>query len=375
MSRRRWIATGAAIAIALAIAIGVLATGSGDSQADDAVLVDSDNREKGDPDLGGDRIRVTPKGLWTAVFWVELDDLTAGEQVLAGVNIQLTNCRPSDLTPASTSSCKGTAPYDFTPKIESKLVLAQPGSGGAPQLSGTPMGATRSLECTAKLHHCVPALFGDLEIKSEETGTRYVTLLVRATNPKAKPCRPAAPARCNVLQLTHGQGRLGVARERRPGLEPPKTTNEQERANELRMAKTKAQKQKFREVIYSVKLDKPGPVLLRGELQASFDLDYPTPPLVNKQLILAASPTATTGTTIEPQNGENCEGTCSYVQPGLLPCLTEDDLQSGNKYVNLVGFASRASAFASPKHGVEILNGGFLEARQYAAELAPIACG
>ena len=202
-----------------------------------------------------------------------------------------------------------------------------------------------------------------------------VTLFVKATDPKAKPCKPAKPHDCNVLQLTHGQGRLGVARERRPGLEPSPKSSDDELVDELKLAKTKQQKQAFSKVVYSLKLEKTGPVLIRADLLAEFGLDYPTPPLVNKELILADSPTATTGLTVEPQNGENCQGECHYIQFGLLPCLTQADLDSGRQYLNLVAFASRASAFANPNRGVGIKNGGFLGVRQYDASLAPKACG
>lgn len=371
-SRKALIAT--LIVVAGVAVVLVAALGSGESEADEALVIRSDDQEKGDPELGPQRIRITPDGLWTGVFWVELEDLSVGEEILSGVNFQLTNCRPSDLTPSSDSSCKGTAPYDFTPTIESKLVLAEAGPNGRPKPSGVPIGRSRRLECTAKLHHCVPALFGELAVGEADTGDRFVQVLVRATNPKAKPCKPARPSRCNVLQLSQNEGRLGVARERRPGLVPPPTTSRRELVNELQMAKTKAQKKNFRKVLYSVKLDKPGPVLVKAQFAAEFELDYPTPPLVNKQLILADSPTAVTGSTVEPQNGENCEGECSYLQYGVLPCLTQADLDAGRQYLNLVAFTSRASAFASPKHGVQINDGGFLESRQYDASLAPEAC-
>ncbi len=340
-----------------------------------ALSVYSDNDEKGDPQLGADRIRITPKGLWTPVYSVQLKDLAKGEEIIAGADIQMTNCRPSDLTAASTSSCKGTAPYNLNPQIETRIVLSGAGAGGHPSINGVDLGPGDKLECTIKLHHCVAAQFGKLEIPGSETGDRYVSLFVRATDPQAEPCKPAVPKHCNVLQLTHGQGRLGVARERRPGLEPPETDTTDTLVHSLPLAKTKSQKQSDRRVVYSLKLGAVGPVLIRASLLAEFGLDYPTPPLVNKELILANSPKATTGRTIEPQNGENCQGQCRYIQLGLLPCLTQADLDAGSDYINLVAFSSRASSFASPKNEVKIRNGGFLGARQYSASLAPQACG
>jgi len=342
--------------------------------ADEPLELYSDNHETGDPQLGSDRIRITPKGLWTPIYSIPLKDLSQGEGIIAGVDVQMTNCRPSDLAAASTSSCKGTAPYNLNPKISSRLVLSGKGKGGGPSFAGTTLGAPESFNCTAKLHHCVSALFGKAEVGSDQTGTRYVSLFVRATDPAAKPCKPAIPRKCNVLQLTHGQGRLGVARERNPNLEPAPQVTGKEMVHELPLAKTKQQKQSTRKVVYSLKLDRAGPVLIRARLLAKFGLDYPTPPLVNKELILADSPTATTGTTVEPQNGENCQGLCQYIQLGLLPCLTEDDLVAGLQYLNLVAFASRASAFASPNAKVEIRPNGYLAVRQYDASLAPKAC-
>ncbi len=335
----------------------------------------SDNHEKGDPELGAERIRITPKGMWTPVYWIPVKELNEGEVILSGVNIQLTNCRPSDLTASSDSPCKGTAPYNLNPEIETKIILAKPAADGKkPTLSGPAISPTEKLDCTIKLHHCVPAQYGKLEVGPSETGNRMVTLYVRATDPKAKPCKPAKPKDCNVLQLTHGQGRLGVARERHPNLEPPVSTTERELVDELELAKTKAEKKKFQKVIYSMKLEKTGPVLIRADLLAEFGADYPTPPLVNKQLILADSPTSTEGLTVEPQNGENCQGKCHYIQIGLIPCVTQADLDAGRQYLNLVGFSSRSSAYANPNKGVEIEDGGFLGIRQYDASLAPIAC-
>jgi len=336
--------------------------------------VSSDNQETGDPQLGPNRIRITPKGLWTSIYSVPLKDLIAGEVVLAGVDIQMTNCRPSDLTPDSPSSCRGTAPYDLDPDIDSKLVLSGPGKDGKATVDGQAVGNPKTLRCTAKLHHCVVAQFGQAEVDSGQTGNRFVTLFVRATDPDAKPCRPAVAAKCNVLQLTHGQGRLGVARERRSGLEPPVTGTKREQVDSLPLAKDKSEKQNDAKVVYSLRLDKPGPVLVRASLFAEFGLDYPTPPLVNKSLILADSPTSTEGKTVEPQNGENCEGKCRYTQLGLIPCVTEKDLKAGDRYLNLVVFTSRSSAFADPKDEVKIAPGGFLSIRQYDASLAPKAC-
>ncbi len=339
-----------------------------------ALSIYSDNDEKGDPQLGPDRIRITPQGLWTPVYSVALKDLAQGEEIIAGADIQMTNCRPSDLAAGSTSSCKGTAPYNLNPKIETRLVLSGKGKDGRPSFDGEDLGPGDELTCTIKLHHCVAAQFGKGAVPKSETGDRTVSLFVRATDPKAKPCKPAVPAKCNVLQLTHGQGRLGVARERRPGLEPPVSATGDTLVHSLPLAKTKSQKQSDRKVVYSLKLDKVGPVLIRASLLAEFGLDYPTPPLVNKELILANSPKATTGKTVEPQNGENCQGECHYIELGLLPCLTQADLDAGNGYLNLVAFSSRASAFASPKDEVKIRDGGYLGVRQYDASLAPQAC-
>ena len=339
------------------------------------LTVYSDSDETGDPQLGPNRIRITPKGLWTSVYSVPLKDLISGEVVLAGVDIQMTNCRPSDLAPGSTSSCQGTAPYDLNPVIDSKLVLSGAGKNGKATVNGTVVGSPEKLRCTAKLHHCVTAQFGKAEVGKDQTGNRFLSLFVRATDPDAKPCKPAVAAKCNVLQLTHGQGRLGVARERRPGLEPPAKAVTKEQVRSLPLAKDKAQKQNDTKVVYSIPLDKVGPVLIRAQLLAEFGLDYPTPPLVNKALILADSPTSTNGKTVEPQNGENCEGKCQYTQLGLIPCLTEEDLKAGNKFLNLVVFTSRSSAFADPKDEVKIADGGYLGIRQYDASLAPKACG
>ncbi len=339
-----------------------------------ALSVYSDNDEKGDPQLGPDRIRITPQGLWTPVYSVALKDLAQGEEIIAGADIQMTNCRPSDLAAGSTSSCKGTASYNLNPKIETRLVLSGKGNGGQPSFNGDDLGPGDTLTCTIKLHHCVAAQFGKAEVPKSETGDRTVSLFVRATDPQAKPCKPAVPAKCNVLQLTHGQGRLGVARERRPGLEPPVRATGHTLVHSLPLAKNKSQKQSDRKVVYSLKLDKVGPLLIRASLLAEFGLDYPTPPLVNKELILAGSPKATSGKTVEPQNGENCQGECHYIELGLLPCLTQADLDAGNNYLNLVAFSSRASAFASPKDEVKIRDGGYLGVRQYDASLAPQAC-
>jgi hypothetical protein len=372
--------TGLAAVVAAALA-GCGSGGAGDTTdvaADgDPILplvVYSDNAETGDPELGPNRIRITPRGMWTPIYSVRLKDLIAGESVLAGVNAQMTNCRPSDLTPDSPSSCRGTAPYDLDPLIESKLVLSGPGKAGKPELRGTTIGPLRKLRCTAQLHHCVTAQSGAAEVRKSETGDRFVTLFVRASDPDAKPCRPATPAKCNVLQLTHGEGRLGVARERRRSLAPPAQGTKRERVESLRLAQDKSEKQDEAQVVYSLRLDKPGPVLVRAALLARFALDYPTPPLVNKALILADTPSSTEGKTVEPQNGENCEGRCRYAQLGLIPCLTTADLKGGPKYLNLVVFTSRSSAYASPGDEVEISDGGFLSIRQYDASLAPKAC-
>ena len=374
MTRHRSLALLLAATIAVVVVVAIASSGS-EAEADEALVVRSDNQEKGDLDLGAQRIRITPKGLWTRVFWVELEGLTEGEEILARVNIQLTNCRPSDLTAASTSSCKGTAPYGFSPQIEAKLILAEAGPDGGPLSNGTVIGDPTRLECTKKLHHCVPALFGSLRVGASDTGNRFVALVARATDPKAKRCRPARPPDCNVLQLSHDEGRLGVVRERRPGLEPPMRRTGNELASELRMAKTSVQKKRFSEVVYSIELDRPGALLIKAKLNTAFELDYPVPPLVNKQLVLADSASATTGSTVEPQNGENCQGACTYLQPGVLPCLTAADLDAGRSHLNLVAFSSRGSAFASPKHGVEVRDGGFLEAAQYDASLSPAECG
>jgi hypothetical protein len=199
--------------------------------------------------------------------------------------------------------------------------------------------------------------------------------MVRARDPEATRCKPARPSKCNVLQLSHDEGRMGVVRETRSGLDPKTVTVERERVRALKLAKTKQQKKKFERVLYSIELENPGPVLIEGNLIAKFALDYPTPPLVNKQLILASSPTATNGDTVEPQNGENCHGTCRFLQPGLLPCLKREDLDAGRRYLNLVVFSSRASPYAKPSHRVRITHGGYLSARQYDASLAPEACG
>ncbi len=346
-------------------------TGSTGGSAPELSLY-SDNDEKGDPQLGPDRIRITPQGLWTPVYSVALKDLAQGEEILAGADIQMTNCRPSDLAAGSTSSCKGTAPYNLNPKIETRLVLSGNGKDGRPSIDGEDLGPGDELS----LHGQAPPLRRGAvrQGRGAEVGDR---------RPDRQPVRPrdgpegeavqagGAEAKCNVLQLTHGQGRLGVARERRPGLEPPVSATGDTLVHSLPLAKTKSQKQSDRKVVYSLKLDKVGPVLIRASLLAEFGLDYPTPPLVNKELILADSPKATTGKTVEPQNGENCQGECHYIELGLLPCLTQADLDAGNDYLNLVAFSSRASAFASPKDEVKIRDGGYLGVRQYDASLAP----
>ena len=359
---------------AIAAALALAGCGSDEADTASAVIVRSDNQEKGDRVLGSQRIRVTPKGLWTPVYRVEVEDLKAGERVFAGVEIQVTHCTASDLTKSSSSSCKGTAPYTFNPTVDTKLVLATRGPGGKLEPGGTPMGKTSHRKCTKKLHHCVPVQVGQTAIGSQDTGDHLVVLMVRARNPEAKPCKPARPVRCNVLQLSHDEGRMGVVRESGRGLNPKMFTAERERVRALRLAKTKPQKKSYERVLYSIELDKPGPVLLRGSLIAKFAPAYPTPPLVNKQLILADSPTATSGATVEPQNGENCHGTCRYLQPGLLPCLTQADLDAGNRFLNLVVFSSRAAAYAKPNHRVRITHGGSLAARQYDAALAPKVC-
>ena len=388
MGRVGTVTIGLTLLLTAALAVGC---GSGDSEttsagtstsahgattvavADEPLELYSDNHELGDPELGADRIRITPKGLWTPVYSIPLKQLNEGEGIIAGVDVQMTNCRPSDLAAGSTSSCKGTAPYNLNPRISGRLVL----SGGGydkPSFNGTTLGDEVSFNCTAKLHHCVTALFGKTTVPADQTGDRNVSLFVRATDPQAKPCKPAVPRKCNVLQLTHGQGRLGVARERHPDLYPPVQVTGKEMVRELPLAKTKQQKQSLRKVVYSLELDKAGPVLIKARLLAKFGLDYPTPPLVNKELIIADSPTATTGTTVEPQNGENCQGLCQYLQLGLLPCLTQEDLDAGHKYLNLVTFASRASNFASADAKVRIRPNGYLGVRQYDASLAPKAC-
>jgi hypothetical protein len=384
MNRSQWPGLSAAAAAFLA-AVLIGGCGSGDSGTTstevapdgDPILpltVYSDSDETGDPQLGPNRIRITPKGLWTSVYSVPLKDLITGEVVLAGVDIQMTNCRPSDLAPGSTSSCQGTVSYDLNPEIDAKLVLSGAGKNGKATVNGAVIGAPDKLRCTAKLHHCVTAQFGKADVGKDQTGNRFVTLFVRATDPGAKPCKPAVPAKCNVLQLTHGQGRLGVARERHPDLEPPAKVVTKERVTSLPLAKDKSEKQNDTKVVYSIPLDKVGPVLVRAELLAEFGLDYPTPPLVNKSLILANSPTSTNGKTVEPQNGENCEGKCHYTQLGLIPCVTQEDLDAGNKFLNLVVFTSRSSAFAKPKDEVKVTDGGYLGIRQYDASLAPKAC-
>lgn len=364
------------IALGAVCSLAALAGCGGDeSEADAALIVRSDNLEKGDPALGPERIRITPRGLWTPVFEVELDDLRAGEQILAGVGIQVTNCTASDLTESSDSSCKGTAPYSFNPTVDTKLMLSPRGPGGKLEPGGVQMGPTGHRNCTKKLHHCVPVQLGRAKVGRGETGDSFVVLMVRARDPEATRCEPARPSNCNVLQLSHDEGRMGVVRETRSGLDPKTVTVERERVRALKLAKTKQEKNDFERVLYSIELEDPGPVLIEGNLIAKFALDYPTPPLVNKQLILASSPTATDGGTVEPQNGENCHGTCRFLQPGLLTCLQQEDLDAGRRYLNLVVFSSRASPYAKPSHRVRIAQGGYLAARQYDASLAPDACG
>lgn len=364
-----------AIVVAVVAAALLLALIASEDRASGQLTVRSDNQEKGDPALGSDRIRITPSGLWTKVFWVRLDDLARGEEILSRVNIQLTWCRPSDRTSGSGSSCEGTAPYGFSPTIEWRLVLArEQGSSGSPAGGGTPIGRRQRMVCTAKVHHCVPVAFGELEVGARDQGDRYVVLEVRARDERARPCRPAVPRRCNVLQLSQDEGRLGVVREADSELTPSAKRSSKERVRRLRVAGTTAQKGALARVIYSQEFDRPGPLLVKGRLDASFDTAYPVPPLVSKSLVLADSPTSTEGATIEPQNGENCQGSCSYLQPGVMPCLTEADIEAGRRYVNLVAFSARESAFARTGRRVGIEDGGYLATRQYAAELAPEAC-
>ena len=295
--------------------------------------------------------------------------------MLSRVEFQLTWCRGSDRTAASDSSCRGTPTYSFSPTIDWKLLLAdERGSSGEPRATGEPIGPSHRMVCTAEIHHCVPVAFGDIKIGEGQAGNKFVALVVRARDPQAKPCRPATAANCDVLQLTPAEGRLAVVREQQASLTPTSSRNDKELASQLKVAGSKAEKKSFRKVIYSREFSKPGPILIKGRLDASFDRDLPLPPLVAISLVLADSATATTGSTIEPQNGENCAGGCSYLQPGLLICLTPEDITAGRRYLNLVGFAARESAFSNPSFAVNIEDGGYIETQQYDADLAPEAC-
>lgn len=371
-TRRRLALIGLAAALSLVFVFAFLIDDG--SQASGELIVRSDDQEKGDPALGSERIRITPKGLWTRVFWVKLEGLNRSEVILSRVNIQLTWCRPSDRVASVGSSCAGTAHYDFSPTVEWKLLLARGQSGGEPALSGTPIGRTHRMVCTATIHHCVPVAFGELEVGPSDEGDRYVVLAVRAYNEQARTCRRATPRNCDVLQLSHDEGRLGVVRESGERLTPHLRRNSSERAAQLRVAETGNQKGNYAQVVYSEEFDAPGPVLVKARLDASFDASYPVPPLVAKSLVIADSPDATSGATIEPQNGENCQGRCAYLQPGVVPCISEQDIAAGRRYLNLVAFSSRESAFASPKQRVSINGGGYLATQQYDASLAPEVC-
>lgn len=361
----------------MALALGFSAAACGSDSAPDAgpLEIRTDNSEKGDPQLGPERIRITPDGLWTPIFWVRLDDLEAGQRVGARVNAQLTSCRPSDLAGSSDSSCKGTASYDFPAELEWRLILADQASGGeTPKTNGTELAKPGRLDCTQALHHCVPVAQGEVEITSSDEGDRLVAFVVRATSPTAKPCRPAEPSRCNVLQLTPGQGRLGVLRVSDPSAVPPPASlaTERELAQELELAETDAEKKNRREVVYSLELKQAGPLVIEGLLQAEYDArGQPIPPLVSKELVLASSPNAIDGKPVAPQNGENCSGECEFAQPAVVPCVTQDDLDAGRRYLNFVAFSARESSFAKGSAPVAVRGGGYLRVAQYEASLVP----
>jgi hypothetical protein len=360
------------VAIAVACLLAACGSGSDDSEP---LELRSDNAEKGDPQLGPQRIRITPNGLWTPIFWVKLDDLEEGQRVGARVNAQLTACRPSDLSGGSSSSCKGTAPYDFPAKVDWKLILAESAKGSdMPRTSGRTLGKPGSLDCTQALHHCVPVAQGETEIAAADEGNRFVAFVVRATSPKAKPCDPAKPPKCNVLQLTPGQGRLGVLRVLDPGSvpAPDALATEKELSQELKLAESSSAKKNQREVVYSIEVEKPGPLVIDGLLQASYDAKgQPIPPLVSKELVLATSPNSIEGTPVAPQNGENCAGDCRFAQPAVIPCVTQEDIDAGRRYLNFVAFSARESSFAKNSAPVAVRNGGYLRADQYDASLVP----
>lgn len=380
-----------------ALAAGLTFSGCGGDepgeQGETEVLIETDAGPVGLPALrGGDsesgtqneRVPITSKGVPTAIYAVRLEELEEGVRVGALATVTLTKCAITDYMPNARgfTACEGTKVYRYDPvEVESSFRLV--GGEGAPDLSdaGSAVGESVATNCTTAIHHCTISQEGFLELSSSDLGNdaRWLVLEVTAKSPKAASCG-SDPRACNVLavETQKGTAMYGVRVKGEP-LEskslPADTTPQDEN---LKVLINRGDKDDVRQVVYSVPLSSAsGLGDLKGdqmEVQARLDITekLPQAPDIANYLVLSDKPGSIDGRYLlsdsyDPgktgNNGENCDGTCSFVRPAAIATILACDIAAGRRFINFVADGSRAAA--KPGETVEVGDGGYLKVSQY----------
>lgn len=378
------------------LALLLAAAGCGDEPGEEGrteVLIETDAGPVGLPGLrGGDqasgpqnqRVPITTKGVPTAIYAVKLDDLEAGTRVGAVATVTLTKCEITDYMPNARgyTSCEGTKVYDYDPvSVDSGFRLAEGTS--EPDLSkpGTDVGKQVSTSCTTAIHHCTLAQEGAVELSSSnlDSGAEWLVFTVTAKSPKAASCG-TDPRKCNVLAV-ETQKDTAMYAIRATG-EPPEQDDLPEDTSpdksELDVLVDRGDKNDVRDVVYSVPLSSAADVedLEGDQMEVSGRLEIseklPQAPDIANYLVLSDSPTSIRGRYLlsdsyDPNktgnNGENCDGSCSFERPAAVTQILACDVAAGRRFVNFVADGSRARA----KRGetVTVEDGGYLKVTEY----------
>lgn len=378
--------------------VALLALAAGPAVADPASItakVWSSGGALGDPDLfnaqvGLDnrRIAITPNGKKTNVFAEEIN-VSPGDIIRVRTDQMLTKCHNTDYNPpdGKRSGCEGTHQYAFSPvSIKGRILL----TNGRRMTTGVEFSnSAGSTSCNDTEHHCVLTAQDSYTVQPGDVpaggASRWVVLQVEASNSNARLCTAGQrPNGCDVLDVETLAGRMAVTRLSEAVESDQLEDSSSRRVTELEVANTDAERLPKRRVVYSLKLnDGQGISSLVGdqfEVEGKLRVDENRPyhPLISSYLILAASPNETKAGTrasdarfISFNNGENCEGTCTFIKPGGVETITDCDVAKGRRYLNLVAGAVRTIPQANGDK-VDVLNSGYLRTeRHYDGDVGP----
>jgi hypothetical protein len=289
------------------------------------------------------------------VYSVQVNVPAPGEYMLVRGEVLMSKCNEPDTLAGggqgqgdTGSPCEplpDNQPYGYDPDVHAKIVVG-------PTPTSTAGGSWTTRTCTKERHHCPLALSEPIGVGP---GTHYVNLVVSADDPQRRPddvveleadcagaarpyddCHPAGGF-TELFDGSHGKldvVRFGAGRT----ANMPAVTDASRNVTSLPDSQTTADPKR---VVYSVPVSLGAGDLIDVDAELRTAPAGPTGnPLVSAAVIIADSPTATTGEHVTAWNGANCNN------PNSNPCTNRKfgvglSWVQQVRYVNVVARSTR----------------------------------